>query len=136
MPLSTLRRLLRPPAAPSLAPGRIESCPPEAWWQRRRWSTRAAQQRRGTEIASARLDFADALLDVRTRAGSVALERIAACRSLAELWHLREAIFSLVAQRHDQAEAARRLRGLDRHFPQRAHRFAPTRGGADKPDRR
>ncbi|MGZ5206172.1 MAG: hypothetical protein ACXWCI_14765 [Caldimonas sp.] len=41
-------------------------------------------------------------------------------RSLHELWHFREEVFSLVACRHDQAEAARRLAELDRHFGRRS----------------
>jgi hypothetical protein len=84
------------------------------------------QRRRLERVAAARLDFADALMDVHTDAAADALDRIAVTRSLHELWHFRAEVFSRVAQRHDQAEAARRLRLLDRHFPQRSRR-APGR---------
>ena len=41
-------------------------------------------------------------------------------RSLYDLWHFREAVFSLVACRHDQTRAAGRLAELDLHFRRRA----------------
>ena len=71
------------------------------------------------DLADARLDFSEALLDVRNKAAGAALDRIAVARSLHDLWHFREEVFSLVACRHDQVEAARRLAVLDRHFPRR-----------------
>jgi hypothetical protein len=71
-------------------------------------------------LATARLDFADALYDVHTAAASFALDRIAATRSLHELWHLRGEVFDLVSLRHDQTAAERRLQDLDRHFTKRS----------------
>jgi len=71
-------------------------------------------------LAAARLDFADALYDVRTATAGAALDRIAVTRSLHELWHLRGEVFDLVSLRHDQAEAACRLADLDRHFARRS----------------
>ena len=70
-------------------------------------------------LAAARLDFADALFDVRTAGAAAALDRIAVARSLHELWHVREEVFSRIARHHDQAEAERRLAVLDRHFTRR-----------------
>ena len=61
-------------------------------------------------------------MDVRSTAAAMALDRIALTRSMHELWHFREEVFSLVACRHNQAEAARRLASLDRHFPTRTLR--------------
>jgi len=72
------------------------------------------------DLADARLDFSEALLDVRSKAAIDALDRIAVARSLHELWHFREEVFSLVACRHNQVEASRRLAVLDRHFPRRS----------------
>ncbi|HEY2560812.1 MAG TPA: hypothetical protein VGI48_14000 [Caldimonas sp.] len=77
---------------------------------------------RRERVAAARLDFADALIDVHTDAAADALDRIAVARSLHELWHFRVEVFSRIAQRHDQAEAARRLALLDRHFPTQTRR--------------
>jgi len=77
------------------------------------------QRARSAALAAARLDFADALWDVRTVAAGTALDRVAVTRSLHELWHLRGEVFAHVALLHDQAEAERRLAVLDRHFEQR-----------------
>jgi len=78
------------------------------------------QRGRLDALATARLDFADALFDVHTVAAGAALDRIAVARSLHELWHLRGEVFDLVSRRHDQAAAERRLRDIDRHFARRS----------------
>ncbi len=91
----------------------LRAGPPEPPEQRR------GKRRRTEALAAARLEFAEALFDVHTMAAGEALDRIAVCRSLAELWHLREAVFSHIARRHDQGEAERRLSELDRHFVHR-----------------
>lgn len=83
---------------------------------RPRWQSRPLK---AEHLADARLDFSEALIDVRSKASVAALDRIAVARSLHELWHFREEVFSLVACRHDQGEATRRLSALDRHFPHR-----------------
>ena len=79
---------------------------------------------RSEALAAARLDFAEALYDVRTDGAAAALDRIAVARSLHELWHLREEVFSRVAHHRDQAEAERRLATLDRRFPRRTRAAA------------
>ncbi|MDQ2736146.1 MAG: hypothetical protein M3Y55_14430 [Pseudomonadota bacterium] len=137
MPLPLLRALLSsflPSSAPESTVRRAESCLPLARprgvrLRDRFWRGRSA----GDTLAAARLDFADALDDVRNRASLDIRSRIAVTRSLHELWHFREEVFSLVACRHDQAEAARRLAQLNRHFARRANRsaFAPL-GGDDR----
>jgi hypothetical protein len=124
----------------------VESYPPLAFAHRRAWSSRLGdwlaasgwrtsgialpsslgRSARRAAVAAARLDFADALHDVRTNGAADALDRIAVTRSLHELWHFRSEVFSRIAERHDQAEAARRLRVIDRHFPRRTRR-APAR---------
>jgi hypothetical protein len=122
------------------APGRtVETRPPQALAPRA-WSSRLSdwlgasgwrvsrvdmpssygQRGRLDALAAARLDFADALYDVHTVAAGAALDRIAVTRSLHELWHLRGEVFDGVSRRHDQAEAERRLRDLDRHFAKRS----------------
>lgn len=114
---------------------RVESCPPQATpFRRSSWPARLGLDRhRGDALAAARLDFADALADVRFPGAHDIRMRIAVARSMHELWHFREEVFSLVARRHDQAEAAARLASLNRHFPQRAKvsRLLPSsRSGA------
>ena len=73
-------------------------------------------------LAAARLDFAEALFDVRTSSSADLLDRIAVMRSLHELWHLRGEVFAHVSRRHGQAEANARLAELDTHFPKRMRR--------------
>jgi hypothetical protein len=134
-------------AAPDSGSGRperasvLEACPPQVFgaiaWSSRLgnwlgasgWRVSGVELpsafglgRRGDTLTAARLDFADALFDVRTASAASALDRIWTTRSLHELWHVRGEVFSHVALRHDQAEAARRLAVLDRHFARRALR--------------
>jgi hypothetical protein len=135
MPLPPLRVILSSflsSAAPESTVRRVESCLPLAR-SGLRWTQRLARKRAGGDaLASARLDFAAALDDVRNRSSIDAQARIAVARSLQELWHFREEVFSLVACRHDQAEAARRLAGLNRHFTRNGGRsgFTPLGGGS------
>jgi hypothetical protein len=125
MPLPPLRVILSsflPSSAPQSTVRRVESCPPLARTRGLRWKSASS----GDKLAAARLDFADALDDVRNRASLDVQSRIAVTRSLHELWHFREEVFSLVACRHDQAEAARRLARLSRHFTRHGSRSAPA----------
>jgi hypothetical protein len=120
--MSALRELLSSFLPSSAADGkstprRAGSCPPMALPRRLRWAPRRWLARSGADaLAEARLDFAETLHDIRNRASLDVRSRIATTRSLHELWHFREEVFSLVARRHDQAEATRRLARLNRHF--------------------
>jgi hypothetical protein len=119
-----------------------ESCPPSMLEAHRAWSSRLGRwlgasvwliaspeprpmlghRRRSAALGAARLDFAEALYDVRTSASAELLDRIATTRSLRELWHLRDEVFGHVSRRHGQAEAQARLATLDGHFPRRMRR--------------
>jgi hypothetical protein len=135
------------------APARVVAAQPPQEFAPRDWSSRLGdwlgasgwrvagveipsafgQRGRVAAIAAARLDFADALWDVRTVAAGAALDRVAVARSLHELWHLRGDVFAHVAHLHDQAEAERRLAVLDRHFEKRggaARRAKRTKSAA------
>ncbi len=127
-----------PPAAASRLFSRIEVCPPAA---RRAWWARAGAWLRGDPAAVAatvdarlhavRAEFADALADCIDDAASVVpgevLMRVNTAQTLRDLWHLRPALYHVVALRHSQHEAEQRLARLNRHFPTRAPRsgFAP-----------
>ena len=95
-----------------------------------------AERARSEKLAAARLDFADALWDVRTESAVDLLDRIALSRSLHELWHFRGEVFGQVSCRHDQAEAACRLAQIDRHFQKRPRRARDSAGanGVNGPD--
>jgi len=95
------------------------------WLMASGWRVAAAESSsfgrggRGERVAAARVDFAEALFDIRTDAAAATLDRIAATRRLHELWHLRAEVFGRVALRHGQVEAERRLAELDVHFARR-----------------
>ena len=132
MPLPALQRLLislLPSAAQERAATRAETHPPLLRPYRSPWLRRLGFERASREaLAVARVDFADAVRDLRTPAALDTKSRIVVARSLHELWHFREQVFSLVACRHNQAEAARRLADLDQHFARR-----PRRAGSSAP---
>ena len=123
MPVPALKRLFTgfslPDSAEGAASVRSESLPPLARRRSIAWVRRLGERSRGEKLAAARLDFDEALGDIRTPAALNVRSRIAVARSLHELWHFREEVFSLVACRHDQARAAGRLAELDLHFPRR-----------------
>ena len=122
MTAAALKRLLNsylPSAVPDGSVPRCESLPPLPRARGAAWIRRFGERARSEALGAARLDFDEALGDVRTPRAIELRSRIAVTRSLRELWHLREEIFSLVACRHDQARAAGRLAELDLHFPRR-----------------
>ena len=124
MPAPDLKRLFNSfvpsaIAADGSAAPRSESLPPLVRRRTAAWVRRLGERSRGAALAAARLDFDEALGDIRTSAAINVRSRIAVARSLHELWHLREEVFSLVSCRHDQARAAGRLAELDLHFPRR-----------------
>lgn len=135
MPASFLRSLSERPAAPasSALHSRIEVCPPSAAAPRH-WSLRLAAWLLVSEPVAApaprletvRAEFAAAIADCIYDAESIlpgdVLMRINTARSLHELWHLRAALYQVVALRHSQREAEQRLQRLARHFPTRAPR--------------
>ncbi|MEO8524745.1 MAG: hypothetical protein ABI460_08510 [Caldimonas sp.] len=126
MPLPTLHRLLNSllPSAP-----RAETCPPLLRPYRSPWVRRLGFDRARREaLAAARIDFVEAIRDLRTPAALDTKSSIVVARSMHELWHFRGQVFGLIACRHNQAEAARRVAKLDCHFARR-----PRRSGANAP---
>jgi predicted NBD/HSP70 family sugar kinase len=139
--LATLLQRLTPaapPAAPSRLFSRIEVCPPaarRAWWARAgawlRGDLAAAATAADARLDAVRAEFAEAIGDCIDDAVSVVpgdvLMRVNTAQSLRDLWHLRPALYHVIALRHSQFEAEQRLVRLNRHFPTRAPRsgFAP-----------
>ncbi|HEY5322207.1 MAG TPA: hypothetical protein VIK58_05215 [Caldimonas sp.] len=122
MPAPDLKRLFSgflPSAAVDGSTPRSESLPPLARRRTLTWVRRLGERSRSEALAAARLDFDEALGDIVTPAALAIRSRIAVARSLHELWHFREEVFSLVACRHDQARAAGRLADLDLYFRRR-----------------
>lgn len=122
------------PATSSSQWPRVEVCPPELWpssatWlgRLRRWWQRGgrwvpAAMRPSNRLAQVKADFHLGLDGVEHWDADALSDRIERARSLRELWHLRSTLYTVLAQRFDQAEAERRLAALNRHFPQRVAR--------------
>jgi hypothetical protein len=102
----------------------IQVCPP-----------REVNSAHGEEdtLTTARNDFIDSLIDIRTQQAGDLLRRIRLARSLRELWFLRPEVFHLVAHHRDQSEATHRMELLGAHFPRQETRASASRFGAARP---
>jgi hypothetical protein len=111
---------------------RVEVCPPSlrhapaSPWQRLMcWLVAPATQDCApplNRLPAVRDDFLDRLADVQVEGAQALRLRVDSARSLRELWHLRTAVYRLVALQYSQAEAEHRLALLNHHFPTRAPR--------------
>jgi hypothetical protein len=123
------------------ATSRIEVCPPaprsghERWWDRvNAWLigdaplTPLSEDRQRLEAV--KREFALSIDDVEVPQAGLVLMRVNTAKSMRELWHLRAALYGVIALEHSQTEAERRLARLSRHFPTRSPRssFLPLDG--------
>lgn len=101
---------------------------PDAAWRRlaRRWRLLPATETERLEPA--RQAFLDSLHGIGATDSARWRMQVKVSQSLHELWHLRTALFGMVAARYSEGEAARRLSVLDVHFPTRPLRsgFTPS----------
>ena len=81
-----------------------------------------ASMRPVNRLALVKLEFHSGMQGLNSDDAQRLTEQIERARSLRELWHLRSALFGLLAVAVDQSEAERRLGVLNRHFPMRAPR--------------
>ena len=123
----------RPPPA---TVGHVEVCPPRPFGEdeplvKRLWrnlgGSTAPFDAALRSLGDVREEFSEALDDIHTERAHSLQQRLLHCRSMRELWHLRSELFAVVACRHSQHEAERRMAALNRHFPTRSPRsgFAP-----------
>lgn len=70
-------------------------------------------------VAEMRDAFVQALDDLDTEAAQALREQIARARSPRELWHLRPAVYTLIATQHSEAQAQSRMTTLNHLFPLR-----------------
>lgn len=118
-------------AAHSSLMSRTEVCPPELFPSSVTLSGRLKRWWRGTQRPVNRLnqvknEFRLSLDDLLCVDAARLGDRIEQARSLRELWHLRSTLYGLLAVEFSQSEAERRLSRLNRHFPLRAARSAPS----------
>lgn len=134
--------------APPLAAQRIDVCPPERLYRPSRWrgglrdwlntgwelsSPTALSVERGpaatspvpepTPFVDIRQEFTDTLNDINTEPAAELRAQIERARSPRELWHLRSALYTLVATQHSESQALVRMERLNRHFPNRTLRY-------------
>ena len=70
-------------------------------------------------MAELRQAFAEALDDIDADLAQPVRSLIARARSPRELWHLRTAVYTLIATQHSESRAPLRMNTLTRHFPLR-----------------
>jgi hypothetical protein len=134
LPRGATRTGASPAAAPA-ASSHVQVCPPSAlaaheggWRRLLAWLTAAPWGRREDQrLAAVRAEFIEALLGMHSQEADAVRLRLQRTRSLREMWHLRAAIYNIVAVQHSQYEAEARLAQLNRHFPTRSplSGFAP-----------
>ncbi|MDO9314779.1 MAG: hypothetical protein Q7T97_09570 [Burkholderiaceae bacterium] len=131
---------------------RVEVCPPDRLYKRSRWrgglrdwlntgwdvsspaalpvdrlaaAAAASPEPEPTPFADIRQEFADTLNDIDTDRAADLRAQIERARSPRELWHLRSALFTLVAMHHSESQAQSRMERLNRHFPNRTQSLGP-----------
>lgn len=72
-----------------------------------------------TIVADIRQEFTHALADIDDAQARALRAQIDSARSPRELWHLRSAVYNLVATQHSESQAQTRMARLNRHFPLR-----------------
>lgn len=136
-------RASQQPLQPATA-RRVEICPPDRLYRHSRWrgglrdwlntgwdvSSPAplgaerppaanASEPEPTPFIDIRQEFAATLNDIDTDPAAELRAQIDKARSPRELWHLRSALFTVVAMHHSESQARLRMDRLNRHFPQR-----------------
>lgn len=82
-------------------------------------SRMATRPRVAPPVAEMRDAFIQALDDLDTDEAQALREQIARARSPRELWHLRPAVYTLIATQHSESEAQSRMTTLNHLFPLR-----------------
>ena len=110
---------------------RTEVCPPEAntfgtYESRWRYLTRWLWPDADAEAKEVKKAFEDALRGLPGDAAEKMRARVRSAPGMRELWHLRSAVFGLLAQQSCQSVAQRRMEAVDRFFTTRRQTSAPA----------
>jgi hypothetical protein len=114
---------------------RTECCPPgpssfDTYDSRWRYLTRWLRPGADGGSEEARQAFEGALSGLPGEDAEKLRVRVRSANGLRELWHLRSAVFGLLARHGSELQAQQRMAALDRHFPTRrlaAARALPSR---------
>jgi hypothetical protein len=123
---STLRKEVRPPALFARSQPQWRRWMATAWnWL---WDDADLEDhpRVLQGLNQVKTEFMSVVWDLQSYKATHTREAITHARSLRELWHLRADLFSVIAVHRGQAEAARRLDSLNRHFPVRVTATTPA----------
>lgn len=136
--MNALRQFFRPSSQlPSLNSGlsRLEVRPPSlrhvpgsAWQQLMFWLVAPAPHEASpplNRLPTVCAEFKAALADIANDARRDLMFRINEAHSLRDLWHMRMAVYNLIALHRSEFDAAQRLAALNRHFPVRTPRTGP-----------
>jgi len=118
-PSSTFRKEVQPPSLFARSQPRWRQWIATAWhWL---WDDEDLEDhpRVLQGLNQVKTEFLAVVWDLQSYTATHTRESIGRARSLRELWHLRADLFRVIAIHRGQAEAQRRLSGLDRHFPVR-----------------
>jgi hypothetical protein len=115
-----MREVMSRLLAPLRGPGGAGDGQAAALASTRPWTEDDEEGTRGEWLARLRTEFVATLSDLDGDTTRDLEVRLHLCTGVRELWNLRPALFQLVSGQRGQAEAQRRLAGLDRHFPRRA----------------
>jgi hypothetical protein len=116
---STLRKEVQPPTLFSKSEPQWRRWMTSAWhWL---WDDEDLEEhpRVMQGLNQVKTEFLSVVWDLQSYAATHTREAITQARSLRELWHLRAAVFNVIATHRGQIEAYRRLESLNQHFPVR-----------------
>lgn len=122
--VTSWRMEIQPPASTQVEEAEVEPVSESIWPILRQ--RLGPSDRPASPLEHARRDFCAAMRDLHGDAVQDLRLRAGYSPSLRELWHLRSALYQLIAFHLDQAEADRRLARVNRHFPTRAMGHATT----------
>lgn len=107
--LGGTRMEVRPPACFD------EAQPIWRGWAQSQWKKwQGGQAKKG--FLAAQTDFAQALWDLQSYEANGVREKVQESHSLLDLWHLRPAVFQVIARHRGEAQALERMACINRYF--------------------
>jgi len=102
----------------------MEVCPPACFeeaqpiwrgWAQEQWQKwQGGRTKKG--FLAAQSDFEQAVWDLQSYEANDVREKVQNSHSLLDLWHLRPAVFQVIARHRGEAQALERMAGINRYF--------------------